>query len=63
MIKEKVEHLTGRFETELHELIDIKSQIMQLLSDERIEDGYVDKITTRVRNATQTFTKAIDYME
>ena len=56
MIKPEIEHLTHRFETELHELIDIKSQIMQLLNKERIKDEYVDKITTRVRNAAQTFT-------
>ena len=48
MIKPEIEQLTHRFETELHELIDIKSQIMQLLNEERIEDEYVDKITTRV---------------
>ena len=63
MIKQEVEQLTHRFETELHELIDIKSKIMELLKDGKNNYEYVEKISSRIRNAIDTFTKEIDYTE
>jgi hypothetical protein len=63
MIKQEVEQLTHRFETELHELIDIKSKIMELLKDGKNNHEYVEKISSRIRNAIDTFTKEIDYTE
>ncbi len=63
MIKQEVEQLTHRFETELHELIDIKSKIMELLKDEKNNHEYVEKIGSRIRNAIDSFTKEIDYTE
>ena len=63
MIKQEVEYLTRRFETELHELIEVRSKIMEFLKDEKIDHEYANKISTRIRNAIESFKNEIDFIE
>jgi hypothetical protein len=63
LIKQEVEYLTRRFETELHELIKVRSKIMEFLKDEKIDNEYTNKISTRIRNAIESFKNEIDFIE
>jgi hypothetical protein len=63
LIKQEVEYLTRRFETELHELIEVRSKIMEFLKDEKIDNEYTNKISTRIHNAIESFKNEIDFIE
>jgi hypothetical protein len=63
LIKQEVEYLTRRFETELHELIEVRSKIMEFLKDEKIDHEYANKTSSRIRSAIESFKNEIDFIE
>lgn len=60
--REEIESLTQRYEGELADATDLRAQVWDRLTSET-DDEYVDKVTTRIRNATDNFTKAIDNID